>query len=267
MNKLLLFLILLITATSCRKVITVKLDTAATRIVIEGAINNQAGPYFVRISKSGSYFDTTRLPVINNATVIIKDNTGVTDTLRYISNGIYQTRNTRGVAGRTYVITVKADGIEYQAESTMPAPVPIDSVSYEYISSIGGLGNTQPGYKIFTYYKEPGATVNYYQLNIYKNDSLINDDDGYFLVDDNFTNGKNQKEEFQSERLKAKDTVTAELLSLSKSHYDYLRTLSDIVYNGGFSAAPANPISNWNNNALGFFAAYSVQYNETILKQ
>jgi Domain of unknown function (DUF4249) len=265
MNKILLFLILVIAATSCRKVITVKLDTAASRIVIEGAIYNQAGPYFVRITKSGSYFDTTRLPVINNASVIIKDNTGITDTLRYTNNGIYQTRRTRGVAGRTYTITVKAEGNEYKAESTMPASVSIDSLTYEYASSLG-LGNNKPGYKIFTYYKEPGATVNYYQLNIYKNDSLINDDGGYFLLDDNFTNGKNQKEEFVSDRLKAKDTVTAELLSLSKSHYDYLRTLSDIVYNGGFSAAPANPISNWNNNALGFFAAYSAQHKETILK-
>jgi hypothetical protein len=266
MNKLLLFLMISIAATACRKVITVKLDTAASRIVIEGAIYNQPGPYFVRISRSGSYFDTTRLAVVNNAVVIIKDNTGITDTLRYTSNGLYQTRRTRGVPGRTYTITVRADGTEYLAESTMPVSVSIDSLGYEYVSTFG-LGNNKPGYKIFTYYKEPGATINYYQLNIYRNDTLINDDGGYYLLDDNLTNGKNQKEEFISDRLKAKDTVTAELLSLNKKNYDYLRTLSDIVYNGGFSAAPSNPVSNWNNNALGFFAAYSAQYKETILKQ
>jgi hypothetical protein len=264
MNKILLFSILVIAVVSCRKVINVKLDTTASRIVIEGAVYNQPGPYFVRITKTGSYFDTTRLPAIANATVIIKDNTGIADTLRYTNNGIYQTRRTRGVAGRTYTITVKADGIEYKAESTMPLPVPIDTITYEYVSTTG-LANSDPGYKVFVSYKEPAATVNYYQLNIYRNDTLLNDD-GYYMIEDKLTNGKNQKEEFFSDKLKVKDTVTAELLSLNKANYDYLRTLSDIVYNGGFSAAPANPISNWNNNALGFFAAYSAQYKETILK-
>jgi len=39
-----------------------------------------------------------------------------------------------------------------------------------------------------------------------------------------------------------------------------------IVSDGNSSAAPANPISNWSENALGYFGAYSVSEITVLVK-
>jgi hypothetical protein len=50
------------------------------------------------------------------------------------------------------------------------------------------------------------------------------------------------------------DTVQMELDAIDRPVYDYFYTLNQSTLNGQ-SAAPANPVSNFSNNALGYFCA------------
>ena len=62
------------------------------------------------------------------------------------------------------------------------------------------------------------------------------------------------------------DTIGMELRSIDKDIYYYLNeAISIIGENSASAAAPANPNSNWNNNALGYFSAYGNSRKETII--
>ncbi|MCW3126192.1 MAG: hypothetical protein JWO03_1850, partial [Bacteroidetes bacterium] len=52
------------------------------------------------------------------------------------------------------------------------------------------------------------------------------------------------------------DTIQMELDAIDKPVYEYFNTLNESTINS-LSAAPANPPSNFSNNALGYFSAYS----------
>ena len=61
----------------CQQVVSVDLNTANPRVVVEGNIKDQPGPYSVFLSMTGSYFDTTLVdPHISHAQVVITDDAG-----------------------------------------------------------------------------------------------------------------------------------------------------------------------------------------------
>jgi hypothetical protein len=66
---------------SCEKVIDIDLNKADSRIVIEGNITDQAGPYTVRISKTVNFDESNTFPAISGALVKISDNAGNSETL------------------------------------------------------------------------------------------------------------------------------------------------------------------------------------------
>ena len=98
------------------------------KVVIEANITDQPGPYSVKLSRSINLNEANIYPAIENGTVVITDNTGIKDTLKYASGGIYKTKLIRGVYGRTYFLEVTVDGKKYTAQSTMPYKVNLDSL-------------------------------------------------------------------------------------------------------------------------------------------
>jgi hypothetical protein len=91
MLKRIIFFISIIFFVACDKEIRLPLDPNASMLVIDGSITDQAGPYFVKITKSIDVSSTQNYPVVENASVIIYDNQGVRDTLSYTKNGQYLT--------------------------------------------------------------------------------------------------------------------------------------------------------------------------------
>ena len=152
------------------------LNEAAPRIVIEGLITDRPGPYTVKISKSGSYFNQPVLPPVSGAQVIITDNISSTDTLKETKPGIYLTSKTRGIPGRTYTLKVLSENKEYTGSSTMHSHVSIDSLILIKSQSqhFGFGGNDQNGkhFEIHCFFKDPGEK-NFYRIKVFKNDSII----------------------------------------------------------------------------------------------
>jgi hypothetical protein len=254
--RIFLFLMPLFVFQGCQKVINVDLNDAAPRIVIEGLINDRRGPYGISVTKSGSYFNETTLPAVSDASVIIKDNSGLIDTLREATPGIYLTGRTRGFPGRTYTLTVIADNIVYTASSTMLSHVNIDSLKlvkgeFQRLDFFGNTNSNTLNLEVHCFFKDP-PEKNFYRVKVFKNDSI--NTQSYRLYDDQYTNG--EETELRVARPEAGATYRIELLSIDKATYGYYRTLDDLLYvNPFFGSTPANPNTNLSNGALGYFGA------------
>ena len=252
----------------CQQVVSVDLNTANPRVVVEGNIQDQPGPYSVYLSITGSYFDTTLVaPPITHAQVIITDDLGNSDTLKEVVSGTYQSSKLTGVPGRTYSLSVKADGKEYLATSSMPSKVFIDSLYAVARHSVDG----ESGYDIYVVFKDPPELGNYYRINA-RSSALIPADsiDGrrYRLFTDKLTNGNEMTERIRAgKNVNPGDTITVELCSIDKASYDYFHTLSDILSSdrSPTSLSPANPNSNISGDALGYFAAFTVDTKKIII--
>ncbi|KAF5279695.1 hypothetical protein FQR65_LT15284 [Abscondita terminalis] len=62
--------------------INLDLDNQSGKIVIEGNVTDQDGPYYVKITKSVAFTEANKYPAIENAKVILSDDTGQTESLQ-----------------------------------------------------------------------------------------------------------------------------------------------------------------------------------------
>jgi hypothetical protein len=237
--------------------------------VIEGIVTDQQDPSSVKLSLTGNYFEPSLVfPPVSGAVVILTDDLGERDTLKETISGTYLSTKIKGVAGRTYALTVISGGTEYDGSSSMPNKVLIDSLYA--IPRVAFDGDR--GYDIYVMFRDPPQPGNYYRINA-RSSSLIPSDsiDGrrYRLFTDKLTNGNEMAERIRAGRnVNPGDTITVELLSIDKAAYDYFNTLSDILSSdrAATSLSPANPNTNLTNGPLGYFAAYTVDTKKIVLK-
>ena len=265
--RLVLSFVTLLGFSGCQKVINVDLNEAAPQMVIEGLINDAPGPYTVTISKSGSYFNQPVLEVVSGAQVIINDNSGTTDTLKELISGVYFTKKTRGIPGRTYTLKVISGDQEYDGSSTMFSHVSIDSLKLVKNDSqrfdFGGDNKNHTNVDIHCFFRDP-EEKNFYRIKVFKNDTINNEN--YRLYDDQYTNG--QETELRVANATPGDAFRVELLSLDQATYGYYRTLGDLLQtNPIFGSTPANPNGNLSNGALGYFGACAVSYKTIIITE
>jgi len=248
--------------TSCQKIVNIDLNTASPNIVIEAVIDNGPGPYSVKLSKTGSYFDTPVLPAVSGAIVVISDNEGVIDTLTEDTAGLYITHKIQGIPGNSYNLSVLADKVVYTASSMMMSAVNIDSIKLELTQRFSFGPRTRLDSSLTIHFSDPAKEKNYYRIKFIQKHriNLAN----YRLYNDVYTNG-----EEISLRVGAAvrgDTDIIQLISIDRYAYDYYRTLADIIrINPIFGSTPANPNTNLSHGALGYFAAVAMRSKAIIV--
>ncbi len=254
--------ILVILFSSCEKVVQLDLSNNEDKLVVEGSITNQPGPYFIILTRSVNFNDPSTYPAVSNALVVITDNTGQRDTLTYISNATYKTNNLQGVEGRTYSLHIVSDGKDYTAQSTMPAQVNLDSLRVNVF-----LFNGENQINIIPVYKDPQATGNNYFFKQTVNGKL---DKTYYAFNDNLNNGQSSQRPLRSNdidlELKSGDVVQIEMQCVDLNVYTYYFALSQESAGGlGGGSTPANPPNNITGNALGIFSAHTSQTKTIII--
>ena len=248
---------------SCEKIVDLKYKDNQSRLIIEGNITNEAGPYFVKISKSVSLTETGNYPAIDNAIVTISDDAGNSETLTSQGDGLYHTSALTGTTGRTYTLTVQAENQTYIAQSTMLQQVSFDAIKVEEITSAGG----DKEYNLIPVYHDPVAKGNNYRFVLSVNNKLINQ---HFIQNDEIKNGNinTLRLEINDDDLKIKpgDLIDITMQCIDKNVALYYTTLALIANSGpGGGTTPANPPNNLSNGALGLFSAHTVQKKTTVV--
>jgi Domain of unknown function (DUF4249) len=251
------------TLMSCEKVIDLDLNSTDPKVIIEGIITDQNEPFKVTINKTVNFSDANNYPVVTKATVTIADDAGNSEVLTEAVAGTYKSKNLVGTSGRTYTLTVIAEGKTYTAKSTMPSKVPITDLKFQIAPQ---PGSTEDKYVICPQFIDPKGMGNNYrfiQSTTKKTDKTI------IVANDNVEDGKPNARPIISRDLDIllNDTATIEMHCIDKATYDYFYSLSQSSGNGpGGGATPANPITNIQGGALGYFAAYTVQKSSKVVK-
>lgn len=258
------FLIILsILLVSCEKVIQLKPANTEDKYVIEGTITNEPGNCTVLISKTKKFDDDNTFNGVSGAVVSVENN-GTTITLPEISAGVYKTTAVNGVPGQTYRLTATVvSGETFTAVSTMQEPVPFLDF-YLKPNDFDSLRTVA-----YVKYKDSAEIKNYYWFELFVNDKR---QANYGVTNDDFTTGQliNSGVLFQNttknreKDIKRGDKLGVEMHSIDASVYLYLFSLSGAKGNGN-NAAPANPISNINGGALGYFSAHTTQRKSLII--
>jgi hypothetical protein len=240
---------------SCQKTVKLPLNTAASQWVIQGEVTNAPGPYTVTINQTVAFYADNTFPTVSGATVQITDDQGATDVLTETSAGNYTTHTLQGKPGNTYTLSVKIGDSLFTAVSTMPQPVPLDSVTFDHSSTFRKNDITAQAN-----YQDPEGIKNYYQFVMYINGTQFTKD--IFAFDDRLSDGKYvvQNLRMDSTYLTVGDQLQVNMNCIDVNVYNYFNQLAQSGGSGSFntSSAPANPTSNISNGAYGVFSAHTI---------
>lgn len=144
-HKRLLWIVLVLLTSACEKEIEVDLPDYENKIVIEGSIEN-GSPAMVIVSRSEPYFATIDLETLMNdvfikdAEVWVSSSNGQSEQLAFsfcADSPVYLAyvgRNVIGTPGETYTLTVKYNGEEYTAKTSIRQPVRLDSAWLAFLN-------------------------------------------------------------------------------------------------------------------------------------
>lgn len=243
----------------CEKVINLKLDSAEPLVVIDAGLSDQNENQVVKISRTYSFTEPNKFNGVSGAKVVLKRPNGTTISYNQISPGVYQSVRMRGVAGNKYTLDVTLDGKTYTASSTMPARVILDSLTFKQFNLFGKT-NTY----IAVNYNDPVLTENQYRY-ILRVKGNIEDDK---VNEDRFNNGNTVADVifYKLDNLVAGDSLDVQFQCIDRNVYRYFYSLGQNNGGGGPPVSPANPVSNFNNGALGVFNAHTSSKRSLVIK-
>ena len=265
--RIIIPILLVLIFSSCEKVIEVDLNSTSPKVVIEGIINNNAGPYKVKLTKTADYFNPEDYPVISGAQVIISDNLGNSETLTESSAGIYETSILEGIPGRKYTLQVNIEGESYISASEMPITTIIDSITSTEMPFMNPHAqNKNKQYRISCYFKDSVGVNEFFRIIAYKNKEKIRQ---FYLLDDKISDGKELGYGGIMGDIFLGDTIDIELVKIDQKVYEFYNTLANIILGGeGMrdNGTPANPNTNISNGALGYFGALAIDKKTIIVE-
>ncbi|WCL81562.1 DUF4249 domain-containing protein [Saprospira sp. CCB-QB6] len=240
--------LLALSFTACQDVITLDLDEAAQQTVVEANILTDLQRAEVRLSKSGTFYQSNDFEQVNGANINLYIN-GQNYSFQSDNNGYYWADSIQIQAGDSAFISINlADGRQIAAAAACPNPVLLDSLSYEeFVFPFGG----QIGYRLYYHFQDPADTANFYRTKVWTNNEL---EDNYILIEDELRDGDYLDLPFFGPPFEAEDSIQLQLLSVNKAYYDYFEQIAEVGESGASASVPYNPKGNWDDpSILGYF--------------
>ncbi|MGZ3884486.1 MAG: DUF4249 domain-containing protein [Bacteroidia bacterium] len=277
-SRTLYFLLCTFFFVSCRKDIKPKLPEYKEKLVVEASIETGL-PASVYLSYSVPYFGNFNFSdpskaFVKGAFVTVSDGT-ITDTIKELDPNlgyIYFGTKLIGQVGKTYYLTIKVNGMTYTDNTTIPPPVPLDSIYFKGEQDSLGF--------MWAHLTEPaGIGQNYRWLAKRKNIDLYYAAPMNSVFDDKFIDGKafsfaydrgSQPNDVQSNKddpergyFKRGDTVIVKFCTLGRKEYLFWSTYYlNKSSNGNPFSAPTNIQSTISGgDALGAFCGYSPSFD------
>jgi len=268
-----LVIALTVIAAGCRKDVELDLPEYKQKVVIEASIE-EGGLALVFLSYSVPYFgefdySAPEKAFIKGAKITVTDGKNM-ETLREFDPNygyVYGGTTLRGEVGKTYTLSVQVNGELFETSTTIPAPVPLDSLYFK--TEFDSLG--------FIYQKlsEPAGSGQYYRWF-----SKREHRDFFFaapygsVFDDKFIDGKTFEFGFDRgtqpnqsgtdpERgyFKEGDTVIVKFCTMGRREFDFWNTYyQNKSSNGNPFSAPTNVQSMYpdHERCFGAFVGYGV---------
>jgi hypothetical protein len=263
MRRSIAALLFALTIWGCDVPIELDIHQTPPRVTIEGLVTDTPGQPFVRVTLSVDFYYEGHSTRVSDANVILKNDLGENVTFNHYSGnnndstGYYlPPAGFAGQVGRIYTVSVTTQGKTFEATDSLKYVTSIDSLAYR--PNIYAQQDPPPSghiYELLIYAKEPQASKDYYLVKYYRNDSLTYNGDTDVYVLDDYGVGENIDGVPSAILYKDNDLARIEMYSLTREGYLFYNDLVTIMNTDGgmFSPPPANPRTNFNNGALGFF--------------
>ncbi len=255
----------IVVLSSCEEVIEIDLNRSNPVLVAEGVMEKDS-TIWIRLNYTTDYFNNENPIVEKNATVTLVNENDELEILTYAGNGIYKGDFLVGEVGETYTLGIITDKREFSAGSTLMPPSSI----YGLIVSESNMqppGQTDTSYSLEIKFKDVSTSENFYMMKLFVN----NEFDSYALVNNKiFTvSGDTITYPVIRKTFYKNDEVVVILHTVDAKTYKYYNQLSDAISDGmgpGGSSTPYNPTSNFGDDVLGYFAAWSYVADTVIIE-
>jgi len=265
--------LMLLVFVGCEDIITVDLNYADPTTVIEATITDDNTPSRVVVTKSTDFYTPGVYPSVSDALITVSDSEGNTYKFNQVEDGVYENASLISKPNVKYSIEVFAEGKTYNAASTVPNKLIIDSLSLEEAINRPGTKEGTQRFTLHVHFQDQPGIEDYGRVKIYSNGVQLG---GFIIYSDKYTDGNeiDFRITLSTERdeINIGDLITVELFSIDKAAFNYYLTANSVNATGSngrgpssTSAAPTNPVTNWSNKALGFFSAYTISKKEIIL--
>jgi Domain of unknown function (DUF4249) len=261
----------------CEDIIVVDLNTTDPKTVIEATISDDNSPSRVTLTKSTDFYNPGIYPAISGAEILVNDSEGNSYSFAEIADGVYENNTIISKSNVEYSIEVKAEGEIYNAISTVPNKLILDSLSLEESTNRPNNNEDIDRFFLHLYFQDQLEINDYGRIKLYSNGVQLS---GFTLYNDKFTDGNyidlRVRISTESDDITLGDLIKVELMSIDDASYDFYLTANGVNASGSSgggggpsstSAAPSNPVTNWSNKALGFFSAYTVSSKSITLSK
>lgn len=259
------FILLVLPFLSCEKVIEVPLDEADILLVVEAVLKDRDSVSYVKLSSTSTVYTESNFPTVSGALITVSDSQGESYVFSELSGepGMYVNDDFKLKENRIYYLNVESNGELVTAEATTRLKPKIDSVTYS-LEQFGFGGEDFETYLVAYHSVDNPNEENYYRLRIWVNENEV---DFYYLGDDKFINGQYYEAQFFGTTPDLGDSIRIEMLEMDKTNYKYQIGLSEQADGGGpFAAAPSNPPTNIQGNALGYFGVYMTDTASLVIQ-
>jgi hypothetical protein len=249
---------LIISLTSCEKVIDINIKDADKKLVIEGSVANLPEYNYVKLSFTKGFSSTADYENASGAVVFITDEDGNEYTLTETEPGMYTNPSLIGQAYQNYSLRVEWEGNSYTASAFLPGNTPIDTL---FSANLDGAF-TGGGYAAFCYFTDKANETNYYRIRTYENGIRQS---ALYIENDQLRNGIFTGVPLFGNSFSLNDTAVIQLMEVDEKVYTYFKSLADITNPQNQPAAPGNPLTNISGGALGVFAAYNIESDTLVI--
>jgi hypothetical protein len=168
----LLTLLLALFWAGCEQIIEIDLPEHEPQLVVN-AVFCPDSTFKARVTHSRDRLQPYGLYEVTNATVLIKENGVILDTLLHDSADVYlPVRGVEPQAGHTYTLEASAPGYE-TVMGTDHIPSAVIPYDITWTDSVGVYEGNEPYGEIRFKIDDPGGIANFYTLQMYSFDSLV----------------------------------------------------------------------------------------------
>ncbi len=260
----LVFIIMAQITVSCEEVIDIELNSAKPALVAEGIIEKDSLSW-LRLSYTTDYFNSSESTWVADARVVLHDDAGNSETLKYSGNGLYKGTRLKGKPNREYEMSFILKETTYSASSILYPPSLFYEMKFEK-SAFKQPGEDKQLYTISLKFSDDPDTDNFYNIEFLVNGEP--DSEGYTLITDKyFATGDIILFSPRWKFFEKDDVVKVIINSIDEKEYTFLSQLNDLSGTGmGGSSTPYNPVSNFGSSVLGYFRAGSSVSHVKVVK-